>query len=85
MNRIKSKKFAIYGKMNLVLITKIKNYNKVRGHCHNTGKYRGAIHVCNLRYKTPKEIPVVFHNSSKYDKHFIIKKVAEELKKIECL
>ena len=67
MNRIKSKKFAIYGKMNLVLIMKIKNYSKVRGHFYNIGKYRGAIHVCNLRNKTPKEIPVVFHNSSKYD------------------
>ena len=28
---------------------------KVRNHCHNTGKYRGASHdICNLRYKTPK-------------------------------
>ena len=28
---------------------------KVRNHCHNTGKYRGAAHdICNLRYKTPK-------------------------------
>ena len=34
-------------------------------HCHYTGKYRGAAHICNLRYKTPKEIPVAFHNGSK--------------------
>ena len=41
-----------------------KNY-KVRDHCHYTGKYRGAAHnMCNLRYKIPKEIPVVFHNGS---------------------
>ena len=41
-----------------------KNY-KVRDHCHYTGKYRGAAHnICNLRYKIPKEIPVVFHNRS---------------------
>ena len=27
-----------------------KKYNKVRGHCHYTGKYRGAAHdICNLR------------------------------------
>ena len=39
-----------------------KNY-KVRDHCHYTGKYIGAVHnVCNLRYKVPKEIPIVFHN-----------------------
>ena len=55
-----------------------KKYLKVRNHCHFTGKYRGAAHdVCNLRYKTPKEIPVVFHNGSTYDYHFIIKEVAE--------
>ena len=35
-------------------------------HCHYTGKWRGAAHsICNLRYKVPKEIPVVFHNGSK--------------------
>ena len=44
-----------------------KNY-KVRDHCHYAGKYRGAAHnICNLRYKVPKEIPVVFHNGSTYD------------------
>ena len=27
-----------------------KIYNKVRDHCHYTGKYRGAAHsICNLR------------------------------------
>ena len=54
------------------------NY-KVRDHCHYTGIYRGAAHnVCNLRYKVPKEIPVVFHNGSTYDYHFIIKELAKE-------
>ena len=34
-----------------------KEYFKVKDHCHYTGKYRGAVHnICNLRYKTPKEI-----------------------------
>ena len=52
---------------------------KVRCHCHYTGKYRGdARDVCNLRYKIPKEIPVVFHNGSAYNYHFIIKELAEE-------
>ena len=50
-----------------------KLYHKVRDHCHYTGKFRGAAHsICNLRYKTPKEILVVFHNGSTYDYHFII-------------
>ena len=38
-------------------------YHKVRDHCHYTGKFRGAAHnICNLRYKVPKKILVVFHN-----------------------
>ena len=58
-----------------------KRYHKVRDHCHYTGKYRGAAHdICNLRYKIPKEIPVVFHNGSTYHYHFIIKEFAEEFK-----
>jgi hypothetical protein len=29
--------------------------DKVRDHCHITGKYRGAAHnTCNTKYKTPK-------------------------------
>ena len=56
-----------------------KKYHKVKDHCHYTGKYRGAAHdICNLRYKILKETPVVFHNGSTYDYHFIIKDLAEE-------
>ena len=51
---------------------------KVRYYCNFTGKYRGADHnICNLRYKIPREIPVVFHNGSTYDYHFIIKELAK--------
>ena len=64
-----------------------KEYRKVRDHCHYTGKYRGAARsICNLRYKTPKEISVVFHNSSAYDYQFIIKELAKEFEgRFECL
>ena len=60
---------------------------KVRDHCHYTGKYRGAAHnICNLRYKVPREIPVVFHNGSIYDYHFIIKELVKEFDgNFECL
>ena len=62
-------------------------YRKVRGYCYDTSKYKGAAHNSyNLRYKTQKEIPVVFCNRSKYDYHFIIKELAEEFKgKSKCL
>ena len=51
------------------------------------GKYRGAAHnICNLRYKVPKEIPIVFHNGSIYDYHFIIKELVKEFEgNFECL
>ena len=58
---------------------KFKIYQKVRDHCHYTGKFRGAAHsICNLRYKVPQEIPVNIHNGSKYDYHF--KELSEEFK-----
>ena len=64
-----------------------KKHYKVRDHCHYTGKYRGAAHnICNLRYKGPREIPVVFHNGSIYDYHFIIKELVKEFDgNFECL
>ena len=58
-----------------------KKYHKVKDHCHYTGKYRAAAHsICNLRYKTPKEIPLVFHKGSTYGYHFIIKELVKEFK-----
>ena len=65
----------------------IKKQQKVRDHCHYTGKYRDAAHnICILRYKVPKEIPVVFHNGSTYDYHFIIKELVKEFEgNFECL
>ena len=39
-----------------------------------------------MRYKIPKEIPLVFNNGSTYDHHFIIKELAEEFEgNFECL
>ena len=72
-----------------IFSTSYKNekYHKVKDHCHYTGEYRGVAHdICNLRYKIPKEIPILFHNGSTYDYHFIIKELAEEFEgEFECL
>ena len=81
------KKYDIYAKKNLIIMIMIKKQQKVRDHCHYTGKYRGAAqNICNLRYKIPKEIPAVFHNGSIYDYHFIIKELVKESEgNFECL
>ena len=51
---------------------------KVRDHCHYTGKYRGAAHSnCNLQYKIPGHIPVIFHNLSGYDMHLFIRELSK--------
>ena len=50
---------------------------KVRDHCHYTGSYRGPTHMkCNLMYKIPPYIPIVFHTLSGYDAHLFIKELA---------
>ena len=51
---------------------------KVRDHCHYSGLYRGAAHFsCNLQYKIPSYIPVVFHNLAGYDAHLFIRELAK--------
>ena len=58
-----------------------------RDHCHYSGEYSSGAHsICNLKYNVPKQLPIVFHNGSNYDYHFIIKELAEEFKKqFTCL
>ncbi|RLU21144.1 hypothetical protein DMN91_005517 [Ooceraea biroi] len=54
---------------------------RVRDHCHLTGRYRGPAHAnCNLNYRDSRTIPIVFHNLSGYDAHFIVKELASNFK-----
>lgn len=58
------------------------NERKVRDHNHFLAKnnYRGAAHSnCNINYKNSFIIPIVFHNLSGYDAHFIIEEIATRM------
>ena len=58
--------------------------DKIRDHCHLTGKYRGPAHsICkiNVTQKQSNIIPFVFHIFSKYDCHMFFKRLLD-LKRI---
>ena len=51
---------------------------KARDHCHYAGLYRGAAHSsCNLQYKIPSYIPVVFHNLAGYYAHLFMRELSK--------
>ena len=60
--------------------------DRVRDHCHYTGRYRGAAHnLCNLKYSKPNNISVFFHNLTGYDSHLFIKKLGVTAGAIDCI
>ena len=60
--------------------------DRVRDHCHYTGRYRGAAHnKCNLKYSKPNNISVFFHNLTGYDSHLFIKKLGVTAGTIDCI
>ena len=60
--------------------------NKVRGHCHITGNYRGAAHWnCNINLKMTKKVPVIFRNLKGYDSHLIFKELSKFNVKISVI
>ena len=64
-----------------------KKQRKVCDHDYYAGKYRGAAHsICNLRYSTQKDIPVLFHNVTHYDFNLIIPQLVKEFRcKLQCI
>ena len=55
--------------------------DKVKDHCHLTGKYRGPSHSkCNINVtqKQSNFIPFIFHNFSNYDCHMFFKKSVDK-------
>ena len=55
--------------------------DKVRDHCHLTGKYRGPAHnTCNINVSQQQSnfLPFIFHNFSNYDCHMFFKKLVDK-------
>ena len=50
--------------------------DKVRDHCHITGKY-AAHWNCNINLNLSKKIPVIFHNLRSHDSHLIIREISK--------
>ena len=51
---------------------------KVRDHCHISGKYRRAAQwSCNINLKITKNVPVLFHNLKGYESHLILKELSK--------
>ena len=89
MNPLTKKQWKRYKKSTICHIC-FKPFNfkepKVRDHCHYTGHYRGPIYsLCNLRYRIPSYIPVVFHNLSGYDAHLFIKELGKNSRDMEII
>ena len=60
--------------------------DKVRDHCHLTGRYRGPAHNrCNLKYRRLTYTPVAFHNLTNYDSHLFIKHLGYDEGDITCI
>ena len=81
MNPLTSKQWKKYSKASMYYICykqfgDPKKGPKVHDHCHYTGCYREPAHRnCNLMYRIPSYIPVVFHNLSGYDIHLFIREL----------
>ena len=64
----------------------LKEVEKVKDHCHYTGKFRGAsCKTCNFKMKNPKFIPIITHNLANYDSNLFIKNLGKTPGEIKCI
>ena len=52
--------------------------DKLRYHCHLTGKYRGSAHwSCNINIRLTKKVPVIFNDLRGYDGHLTMQEIGK--------
>ena len=59
---------------------------KVRDHCHATGKFRGAAYwSSNINLQLTKNVPVIFHSLRGYDSYLIFRELNKYNVKIDVI
>ena len=59
---------------------------KVRDHCHVTGKFTGAAHwSCNINFQLTKKVPVIFNNFRGYDSNLFFSELNKFDVKIDVI
>ena len=62
------------------------NDEKVRDHCHVTGKLRGTAHwSCSTNLQLTKNVPAIFHTLRGYDSHLIFRELNKFDLKIDVI
>ena len=65
---------------------KLTEDEKVRDHCHITGKQRGAAHwSCNVKLRLTKNVPVIFYNLKGYEGHLIMSEIGKFNVKVDAI
>ena len=59
---------------------------KVRDHCHATGKFRSAAHWdCDINFQLTEKVPLIFHNLRAYNEHLIFYELDKRNVKIDVI
>ena len=87
MTREEEQKFRVSNICHICDNIIISPKDKVRDHCHLTGRYRGPAHnQCNLVYRIGRFIPVFFHNLEGYDSHLLMQELGRyKDRRLQCI
>ena len=66
----------IYNSQNCWICNEELDRDKVRDHCHVTGRFRGAAHnISKINLRLPRKQPIIFYDLQRFDEHIIFKEL----------